>query len=97
MTRNRKLRSEILDLHADLSNTCANTALALYDLEDITDDLLMWATHTVELYDEMAEDLRQEALGNTRVSCQWCDGSIYVERPAHGPYTCYRCRHCDGY
>jgi hypothetical protein len=92
MTTTRRLREQVLDLHEDLTATCIDTALTLYDLQEATDDLLMFATEIEDLAEETAEDFRQAASGNARVSCQWCDGQIYVERTQPGPYTCFFCR-----
>lgn len=97
MTGARALRHQILDLHADLTAACADTAVALDQLQYATDELLLTATWITETANESAEDIRQSARGNKRVSCQWCDGDFHVDRTDPGPHTCWTCRHCDGY
>ncbi|MFG1609287.1 hypothetical protein [Actinoplanes sp. NPDC049265] len=97
MTTNRRLREQILDLHEELTANCFDTAFVLYQLKEVTDELLLQATEIAEIAWEQAEDFRQASVGNVRIACQWCDGEFYVSRTKPGPYTCHLCRHCDGY
>ena len=87
----------LYDLLDEIGDVCFATAYTLTRLEEATDDLLMQGTQIEWDAAVTAEDIRQAAVGNTRVACQWCDGEFYVPDDVPGPHTCWRCRHCDGY
>jgi hypothetical protein len=84
-------------LRDDVTHACIATEDILWGLEDLTDDLLMQATQILEIATETAEDIRQNTLGNVRVSCQWCDGEFFVPINKPGPHTCATCHRADTY
>jgi hypothetical protein len=93
----RLSHSAIGDLLEDITADCSDTAYTLYQLEQTSEELLMQATEIEMITTDLTEDIRQAALGNMRVCCQWCDAEFFVSTSDRGPYTCRTCRHCDGY
>ncbi|MEV6488552.1 hypothetical protein AB0M20_07950 [Actinoplanes sp. NPDC051633] len=90
-TNHRRLREHALVLADYLTATCADTAVVLDRLQESTEDLLIQATERRMLAAEIAEDIRQNALGNVRVCCRNCDGEYFVPRTEVGPFFCTAC------